>query len=45
MRRVGLHVNMNTYEPSFQLRAVYTLLDIIHLHGDVVADVSSFHSG
>lgn len=45
MRRIGLHVNMDTYEPSLQLRAVYTLLDIIHLHSDVVADVSSFHNG
>ena len=36
---------MDTYEPPFQLRAVYTLLDIIHLHSDVVAEASSFHSG
>jgi hypothetical protein len=34
-------MNMDTFESSFQLRAVYTLLDIIHLHSDVVADVST----
>jgi len=33
---------MDTYEPPFQLCAVYTLLDIIHLHSDVVPDSSNF---
>jgi len=28
-------MNMDTYKPSIQLCAVYTLLDIIHLYSDV----------